>query len=152
MSFSEVLKEQEDARSSRLGSVLRHSAVRYVLAGGASFVVDFGLLTLFHEVFGWLAGVASGVSFLISFVFTYSVQRIYSFGSDVPHGGALVRYAVLVGINTLATIGIVAFLTPTPIGWAGGKIVATVVSTVWNYFAYRYWIFAEARKTSQRQD
>jgi putative flippase GtrA len=116
--------------------------VRYLFAGGLSFLVDFGILALLHEVFGWPVWLASGVSFLVSFAFTYTIQRYFSFSSRTPHGRALIRYTILVIFNTLATVAIVSLVNVSPLSWAGGKVIATVVTTTWNYFAYRYWVFA----------
>lgn len=126
-----------------------YSGVRYLIAGGLSFLVDFGLLALLHDVLFWPVWLASGVSFLLSFVFTYTIQRAFSFGSRAPHGRALLRYTLLVAFNTLATILIVSLVNSSVVGWAGGKVVATVVTTVWNYFAYRYWVFTDDPKPNE---
>ena len=67
---------------------------------------------------------------------------MFSFSSRAPHGSALVRYAVLVAFNTVATVLIVAGVNDTVLGGIGGKVIATAVTTVWNYFIYRYWVFA----------
>lgn len=125
-----------------LSALFAHSAVRYLFAGGLSFLVDFGLLALFHEVLHWPTGIAAGVAFVASFAFTYTIQRTFSFGAQTPHGRALVRYTLLVVANTVATMGIVAMIDTTVAGWGVGKVVATIVTTAWNYFAYRYWVFA----------
>ncbi|MEV4735677.1 MULTISPECIES: GtrA family protein [unclassified Microbacterium] len=121
----------------------RYSALRYLLAGGLAFLVDLGLLALLREVFGWPTWLAAGTAFVISFAFTYTIQRYFTFGSQVPHGRALLKYALLVAFNTVATAGIVALIDATPLGWAVGKVVATGATTIWNYFAYRYWVFAD---------
>lgn len=124
--------------------LLSVSAVRYLLAGGISFLVDLGLLALFHSVFGWPVWTATGAAFLISFAFTYTLQRLFSFMATTPHGRALLRYTLLVGFNTLATVAIVSAVNASLVGWVGGKVIATAVTTVWNYFAYKYWVFAPA--------
>jgi putative flippase GtrA len=141
-------------QGSPIGRFFRQSPVRYLLAGALSFLVDFGLLALLHEIFGWPVWLASGCSFLLSFVFTYSIQRVYSFGSRVPHGRALIKYSALVALNTLATIVIVALINQSVLSWAGGKIIATAVTTAWNYFAYKYWVFADnpPRTRATRED
>lgn len=128
----------------RLRSAYGHPAVRYLLAGGVCFLLDFGLLALLHEVFGWPTWLSAGISFLVSFAFTYSIQRMFSFSSRAPHGRALVKYTILVGINTVATIAIVALVDKSALSWAGGKVIATLITTAWNYFAYRYWVFAHS--------
>ncbi|MDN4598404.1 GtrA family protein [Leifsonia sp. F6_8S_P_1A] len=132
----------ERGRRTGVLALLDHSAVRYLIAGGVAFLVDFGLLWLFHVALGLPTWLAAAISFLLSFFFTYTIQRVFSFGSAAPHGPALIKYTLLVAANTVATAGIVALFDHTALGWAGGKVVATVVTTVWNYFAYRYWVFA----------
>jgi putative flippase GtrA len=136
-------------RPQRVRGLAAQTPLRYLAAGAMSFIVDFGLLALFHEVFRWPVTVATGASFLISFFFTYSIQRVFSFSATTPHGRALLRYAILVGFNTLATVGIVDALTVTPLNWAGGKIIATIVTTAWNYFAYRHWVFAHPPRQTE---
>jgi putative flippase GtrA len=126
-----------------------HSAVRYLIAGGAAFLVDLGLLALFLNVFGWPLWLATGAAFLLSFFFTYTVQRIFAFTSKAPHGIAMLKYAALVAFNTAASVVIVASVDWTGAGWVVGKVVATVVMTIWNYFAYRYWVFAGEPKESR---
>ncbi len=129
--------------------VFSHSAVRYLIAGGAAFLVDLGLLALFRNVLGWPLWLATGLAFLLSFFFTYTVQRMFAFASRSPHGIAMIKYAALVGFNTLASVLIVASVDLTGAGWIVGKIVATAAMTIWNYFAYRYWVFAADPKESR---
>jgi putative flippase GtrA len=130
-------------RATVLTRIARHSAVRYLFAGGLAFLVDIGLLALLKNGLGWPLWLATGVAFLISFFFTYTIQRLFSINSGAPHGVALLKYAALVAFNTGTTVVIVALVDATPLGWVGGKVIATAASTVWNYFAYRYWVFAD---------
>lgn len=132
-------------RERRMPALLQKPMVRYLLAGGVAFLVDFGLLALFHEVFGWVTWLAAGVAFILSFAFTYFIQRVFSFESTAPHGTALIKYTLLVAFNTLATAIIVGLVDQSALSWAGGKVIATAVTTVWNYFAYKYWVFASPR-------
>lgn len=129
-------------RAKRLPALLQSSMVRYLVAGGFAFLVDFGLLALLHEVFGWATWLAAGVAFVLSFAFTYFIQRVFSFESTAPHGKALIKYTLLVAFNTLATAIIVGLVSQSALSWGGGKVIATAVTTVWNYFAYKYWVFA----------
>ena len=121
---------------------------RYLLAGILAFAVDFGLLFLLRAVLGWPTALAAAVAFLVSFAFTYTIQRTLGFVSQAPHGRALIRYTILVAINTVATALIVALLDQTAVGWGIGKVAATAATTVWNYFAYRWWVFADDRRGS----
>jgi len=126
----------------------RNSAVRYLLTGGMAFLLDFGLLALFHEVFGWEVWLATGLAFVITFAFNFTAQKLFTFSSNSQTSSSLIRFTILVAFNTLATVAIVTLVSLTPAGWAIGKIVATFVTTVWNYFIYRYWVFADPKTTN----
>ncbi|MDH6235946.1 putative flippase GtrA [Cryobacterium sp. CG_9.6] len=110
-----------------------------------SFLIDIGLLGLFHQVLGWKLWLATASAFLLTFAFNYSLQRAFSFGSRAGHGRTLVKYLILLSFNTLATVGIVWLVDLTGLGWGIGKITATIVTTAWNYFVFRYWVFARTR-------
>jgi len=131
------------AKKRGLSALVDWSALRYLIAGVVAFLFDFGMLALFREVFGWPTWLAAGVAFVLSFAFTYTIQRVFSFGSDAPHGRALFRYTVLVVFNTIATALIVGLIDQTAAGWAVGKVAATLLTTIWNYFIYRFWVFAK---------
>jgi putative flippase GtrA len=134
-------------------TLFRNRMVRYLIAGGLSFIVDFGMLAVLHEVLHWPTWIATAVAFIISFAFTYTIQRVFAFGGTSPHGTTLVKYTVLVIFNLVATTLIVSWIGQSSITWAGGKVIATVATTVWNYFVYKYWVFAERpRRASSRRN
>lgn len=126
-----------------LAKFFGHSAVRYLIVGGLSFAVDFGLLVLLHEVFHWEVGIASATAFLSSLVFNFLVQRKFSFESTHRTHVSMIRYGILVVANTLATVLIVQLLTPTVLGYMGGKVISTAAMTVWNFFLYQHWVFGK---------
>jgi putative flippase GtrA len=125
-----------------------HSALRYLVVGGVAFLFDFGLLALLSQVIGWPLWLATSVAFLASFALTYTLQRVVTFGSRAPHGSSLAKYAALVAFNTVASVIIVELASYSMLGWAGGKVLATVATTIWNYFIYRYWVYAHPRTAS----
>lgn len=113
--------------------------------GGLSFAFDFGLLWLLYDVAGVPLAVATPTAFLASFVVTYTLQRLFAFRATDSVAPSIVRYALLVAANTVLTTGIVAFSESMGWSWALGKIVAVAVTTVGNYFAYRYWVFTRSK-------
>lgn len=119
-----------------------NSAVRYLAVGAFCFLVDVALLWCAHDLLGVPLPVATPIAFLASFVVTYTLQRVVSFASDSRMVPSVARYTALVIFNTLATTGIVWLVDQTGGGWLLGKVAAVVATTVWNYFAYRYWVFA----------
>jgi putative flippase GtrA len=128
-----------------LRAASRHSAVRFLIVGGLTFVVDVGLLAVLHEIAGVPLPVATGVAFLASFAFNFAAQRFFAFRGTGSILVGLGKYTGLVFVNTLATIGIVGVSEALGWGWLPGKLVAVGAITVWNYFLYRYWIFASTR-------
>ncbi|MGS0560822.1 GtrA family protein [Microbacterium aurugineum] len=129
----------------RVGGAVRrlwsHSAVRYLVIGGFCFVVDAGLLWFAHDVLGVPLAIATPIAFLASFAVTYTLQRVVAFASDSKVVPSVARYTALVIFNTIATTGIVWAVDQLGGGWFLGKVLAVIATTVWNYFAYRYWVF-----------
>ncbi|WP_051662318.1 MULTISPECIES: GtrA family protein [unclassified Microbacterium] len=129
----------------RVGGAVRriwsHSAVRYLVIGGFCFLVDAGLLWIAHDLLGVPLAVATPVAFLASFAVTYTLQRVVAFASDSKVVPSVARYTALVIFNTIATTAIVWFVDSLGGGWFVGKVLAVIATTVWNYFAYRYWVF-----------
>jgi putative flippase GtrA len=132
-----MLKTARDLARLAWGS----SGVRYLLVGGFCFLVDVGLLWLAHDVLGAPLAFATPIAFLASFAVTYTLQRVIAFASDAKVVPSVARYTALVVFNTIATTAIVWLIDGAGWGWLAGKIVAVVATTVWNYFAYRYWVF-----------
>jgi putative flippase GtrA len=120
---------------------LPHELLRFVAVGLIAFGLDFGLLWVLHAVVGVPLWLSTGAAFLLSFLVTYLLQRVITFRSKSAHGRALIKYTSLVVFNTLATVLIVNLANTFVDSWAFGKIVATSVTTIWNYFLYRFWIF-----------
>ncbi|QIG38312.1 GtrA family protein [Microbacterium sp. 4R-513] len=119
---------------------------RYLVVGGFSFLFDIGVLWLLHDAFHVALPIATPIAFLLSFVVTYTLQRTVAFRSSEGVAPSVVRYTILVIINTVATTAIVWAVATLGAPWAVGKVVAVIATTVWNYFAYRQWVFA-AHKT-----
>lgn len=123
-------------------TVRNHSGFRYLVVGGSSFVLDFMILYALHELVEIRLWLATGIAFLCSFAYNFTLQKVFTFSSTAQTRRSLVKYLILVAVNAIATIGIVAVLS-TYIGWIVAKIVATILTTVWNYLAYRYIIFVD---------
>lgn len=140
-----IVSVQERSLKKVLGQTIRHSAFRYLLFGGLSFLVDFGLLVLFREVFRWNLPVAAASAFLLSFAFSFTVQKVFAFESSHRTHVSLVRYILLVGANTVATVLIVQLLSLTGLGYGGAKVASTAATTLWNYFLYKHWVFGGKR-------
>lgn len=127
----------------RLLSALRGAPGRYLLIGLSSFALDLGLLTLGYRVAHLPLWLATAAGFWGSFAYNYLLQRRFAFNARGAAVGSLFRYSTLLGFNTLATMGIVELAQVTGPGYVVGKVAATGATTVWNYFAYKRWVFAD---------
>ena len=124
------------------------SAVRYLMVGGFSFVFDIGVLWLLYEVFHVPLPISTPIAFLLSFAVTYTLQRTVAFRASDGVAPSVLRYTILVVVNTVATTAIVWAADAIGLPWAVGKVAAVVATTVWNYFIYRYWVFASRKVNS----
>lgn len=135
---------------SRLRRFLSLSATRYLLVGGLAFLIDVGLLALLHEVLHVPLTISTPTAFLLSFALTFVLQRTLTFKTDARVFSSAVKYTLLVIFNTVATTGIVAGSAALGLPWMWGKVIAVASTTIWNYFAYRYWIFPHRPSVESR--
>jgi putative flippase GtrA len=119
----------------------RHPIVRVLLVGGLSIALDLGLLAIFHEVFGVPLWIATPIAFLISLVFNFLLQRIFTFQANNNGSVSAAKYVLLVIVNVLVSDLIVTGFDAAGWSYIFGKASATALTTVWNYFLYRHWIF-----------
>lgn len=143
----------EDVDEEQPGLIRRlwgNSAVRYLVVGGACFLADVALLWFAKDVLHIPLAIATPIAFLASFAITYTLQRVFAFNADNAVAPSVVRYSVLVAVNTLATTGIVWLCDEIGWGWLIGKIIAVAITTVSNYFIYRHWVFAPGKEQTER--
>ena len=131
-------------------TALSYSTVRYLVVGGLSFLLDLGLLTLFYRGFGVPLALATGIGFWGSVLFNFTLQKRFAFETRGATGRSLWRYGVLLAANSVIAIAVVTLFHSLGWGYVYGKVFVTAAQTVWNYFAYRSWVFAgsgdDARK------
>lgn len=129
---------------------------RFVIVGGLSFVIDFGLLFVFQEVVfnSVYCGVlySQALSFSISllihyFLATFWVFRGHSVRSAAAHARAsslfVVTNVVGLGLNELAL-----FLGSTLFGfhYLFVKLVAAALVMIWNYLCQKLFIYSPLPK------
>lgn len=133
--------DQPRGSTSLVASVWASSAVRYLFVGGLSFLFDVGVLWLLHDGLHVPLPVATPIAFLLSFAVTYTLQRTLAFRAADGVAPSVIKYALLVAFNMVATTGIVWAFAAVGAPWLVGKVAAVFATTIWNYFAYRLWVF-----------
>ena len=110
---------------------------RFLIVGGVSFTIDYGLFTLLYAV-GVPHLAASATSFTISLFANYALSRRYVF--DVNEDVNIVReFTAYVGRNVIA-LGLntaVLYVCADLMGASPflGKIVATAIVLVYNFIS-----------------
>jgi putative flippase GtrA len=131
-----------DVKAPRWRSIAdTRSVILYVLVGLCGFVVDFGLLVFCHEVVGAPVWLATSIGFWASLGVVFLANKYVTFNAPAHGAVQLVRYFLLLGFNYVATLGIVALAVSLGPGYQVGKVVAAGLIAVWNYLAYRAWVF-----------
>ena len=110
---------------------------RFLIVGGVSFTIDYGLFTLLYAV-GVPHLAASATTFTISLFANYALSRRYVF--DVNEDVNIVReFTAYVGLNVIA-LGLntaVLYVCADLMGASPflGKIVATAIVLVYNFIS-----------------
>lgn len=113
---------------------------RFLVVGGISFTVDYGLFLVLHHMLDVQYLVASTISFAVSLVLNYVLTLRYVFDKRDDRN-VVKEFALYLGLNVIA-LGLnqaILFLTVDQVGLspALGKIVATLVVLVYNFISRR---------------
>lgn len=125
--------------------------IRFMLVGGTNTVIDFGLLFMLRAL-GLPTIPANVISTTSAFCFSFFANKKYTFKSttnaNIKREIVLFVVVTLFGLWVLQTvvIAIVAPLLSTIIpsmdmALLGAKLVATVVTLIWNYVMYSRVVF-----------
>ena len=108
---------------------LHTQLLRFVITGGLSAVVDFGLLVALMNLAGLDHNTAKAISFVAGTTTAYLINRRWTFKSD----GSKRRFAAVVllyGLTFVLQVGLFAVLFPWVLGLSGSQTLAQVVGFV----------------------
>lgn len=120
----------------------RHHFVRYLIVGGTTFAIDFGLLVILHGHLKLNLGASTSVAYWISIAYNFVLNRYWTF--DAREKESLARhitvYCVLLIFNYLFTVTFVS-IVGAHINYIIAKIMAVAIQMSWTYLIYKNMIF-----------
>ena len=115
------------ASDARLG--LHTQLLRFVLTGGLSAVVDFGLLVVLMNVVGLDPNTAKAISFVAGTTTAYLINRRWTFRAE-PSKRRFLAVVLLYGLTFVLQVGLFALLYPWVLALSGSQTMAQVVGFV----------------------
>jgi putative flippase GtrA len=126
-----------------------HHFVRYLLVGGTTFVIDFGILYVLHGHLKLNLGASASVSYWVSIVYNFVLNRYWTF--DAREKDSLARhlstYLILLIFNYLFTVTFVS-IVGAHINYIIAKAISVALTMVWTYPVYKRYIFVTHSKIS----
>ncbi len=121
------------------------SFVRYLVAGGAGFLIDYGIFATCHEVFGWHHLLSATIGFICGLVFVYVVSNKWVFTNRKMQHQQVVEFIVF------SVIGVIGLLLTVLFMWIFtdvcsihaliSKLLTTALVLVWNFGARKYILY-----------
>lgn len=121
--------------------VFNSTVVRYGAVGALVLAVDMSALWGFRSALGLPLGLATTLAFCCAFAANLTLNRVFTFRVDGPVARQGARLLVLSGLNYVSTLVIVLGLSHVWSAYLLSKVIATAVNAVFNYLAYRRWVF-----------
>lgn len=123
--------------------------LRFAIAGGVGFVIDYGCMVLFVKAFSLHYLLATALAFLLSVIVNYIMCAYWVFkGANTKdrgvQAGFIVTSLIGLGLNELIMLLLVDALH---IHYAVSKLIAVVLVMIWNYISKRKVLVKNPKKT-----
>jgi putative flippase GtrA len=116
--------------------------LRFVLVGGATALIHYGLLYSGVELLGLAVVLASSVGFAIAVTFNYFMHYSWTFAEPAPHGRTALRYLFMICCGFMIN-GLLMYVCSTvlSVNYLLSQAVATVAVLTWNFTVANFWVF-----------
>ncbi len=116
---------------------------RFLVTGGSATAAHYLIFWICISVVGISVTIGSAIGYLFGSVVSYLMNYYYTFDSSRPHGAAVVRFYLMVGIGLFINIGAVHMLVK-GLSWNPwlAQIFATGVTLVGNFFFSKLFVFS----------
>lgn len=121
-----------------------HHFVRYVLVGGTTFVIDFGILFCLHGLLKLNLAGSTSVAYWIAIIYNFVLNRYWTFDAHEKNSlkHHITTYLLLLVFNYLFTVTFVS-IVGSHINYIIAKALAVLIQMSWTYFIYKNHIFVK---------
>jgi putative flippase GtrA len=121
---------------------VRDTAVRFLIVGGVSTLIQYAVLIATVEYWHWNPVVSSSLGYLISSAANYLLNYRFTFRSDNPHHIAATRFAIVAAIGFSINAALMSLLVGTArFPYVIAQVVSTGVALIWNFWVNSKWSF-----------
>lgn len=130
-------------------TLYKHHFMRYLLVGGTTFILDFGILYLLHGILKLNLAGSTSVAYWISISYNFALNRYWTFDSREKESlkRHLTTYFALLVFNYLFTVTLVS-VAGARINYVAAKALAVAISMIWTYYVYKNYIFVKKEQQS----
>lgn len=132
--------------------------LRFIIVGSINTVIDFSILFTLATIFNTPKELANFISTFVAFLFSFFANKKYTFKStskNLKKQFLLFTIVTLFGLWVIQTI-IIAAITPVFTNLGANKstalliskLLATIVSLIWNYTLYSRVVFKKSKNSS----
>lgn len=120
----------------------RIQILKFVTVGGTSFIIDFCILYSLTEFAHWHYLLSATLAFIVAGMYNYHLNRNWTFKADGSQKKQLPAFLLTGGIALLLNNFILyASVDLLGVWYIYGKIIATALVTIWNFFINKYFTF-----------
>lgn len=126
----------------------RKSIIKFFFSGAFAGAVDLIALFVFHGLLYWDIVVATSVAFLLSFMVSFSLQKLWTFrnynNKRLPRQLVLYVGAAFISLN-LNAAGMHFLVNNLGVWYLFSQIIVNLFLGVINFFTYKFIVFRKAK-------
>lgn len=130
----------------------RHHFIRYLIVGGTTFIIDFGLLFSLYSKLKIHIAISTSVAYWIAVVYNFILNRYWTFNTHEKESlkRHIIMYVALLIVNYLFVVIFVSALSH-HINYIFAKALAVIIQMSWTYPVYKKIIFVSAPNSGAKQ-
>ncbi len=128
--------------------------MKYIVGGGIYFWIGYAVFAVGYSLFRWGWLPAKILADAIGWSSNYIVQRLWAFSdqihlSEMQHAG---RYVFIESIGFVMDYLMIYGLKAIGISPYIGFFISSAFFTVWSWYWYKYWVFPEKKKITNKPE